>query len=160
MQEGKEQEVKTADQILTDIDKLSIADKLKVAYGLAVESNYRKGLAFASEFVMWLDGNGLANDMQSKSGRVDDLISILLATSKLIEAAMAEQARTELQVATEESQFGAELANEMHTFAMQVEKLAEDLTVDIAHYSAVLEGRRNNIHYTSDEGNNTPVAAG
>ena len=75
------------------------------------------------------------------------------AIATMAEGQLSNQASHELRIQTEETQWGAAIANALHDRALEIRKLAEEMVSLDAGYHAILLGRRcMRVEYQNAEG--------
>ena len=135
------------------IAAMSGEQKISLLYDRKKESFEKECREFGVGFVDGLTATSLINDVERGVSRREPLLGMMLASAYIYSNGTEAQARHELQTQTEDSQFGALLANEISDRAASIRHLVEECTKLESAYAAVILGRRElDIHYQSDEG--------
>lgn len=119
---------------ITDTSARSQYDKIKEVFW---ESSGRSGI----DCIDILEENGLVNSPSGFNSR-HHIAGWLTALSVINEEQLASQASHELRVGVEETQFGASIADGLHTLALSIKSDVERMRTLDSHYQAVLMGRR------------------
>ena len=105
--------------------------------------------------VDFMEYAGLINSSTKEPRRC--ITGWMLALSNLNEQQLSNQASHELRVQVEETQFGANVANELHSKALEIRTLCKEMLALDSYYSAVISGRKNmDVEYQDEEGNFIP----
>lgn len=108
----------------------------------------KKHSAYCIDFMEYA---GLVNSRESRGRRA--LTGWLFAMSVMSEQQLGRNTSHELRVQTEETQFAVSITDALHTKALEMRKLAEEMLALDAAYSAVLLGRRRfGIEYMNEDG--------
>ncbi len=122
-------------------------------YGVVKGLFIRKAREEAAIAIDYVDHLGIANDELHRKGNRERLLGWMMCLSCCYEMGSATQARSELQVVSEQTKFGADLANQIHSLALDIKGKMDDILHLEAAYCAVLHARKHyNTHYLNDDG--------
>ncbi len=124
-------------------------------YGVVKGLFIRKAKEEAAIAIDYVDNLGIANDETHRRGNRERLLGWMMCLATCYEMGSASQARSELQVVSEQTKFGADLANQIHSLALDIKGKVDDILHFEAAYCAVLHARKHfNTHYLNDDGEN------
>lgn len=144
------------EEAITSIQSMGAEDRRRMIYRMAVDTSIDHERTFHEYMWDWIEDNQVGRNQADGSARIEEIVGMLRISTLLFERVMSQQARRELQHLSENSQYGMKLADAMSSAALQLEKLSIDVSALTSHYSAVLEGRKQDIHFTDEEGTSVP----
>lgn len=140
------------EQAIESIQSMGVDERRRMVYEMAVGSSMDAENEFIRFFYQWMEDNQIGTCSATGTAKLEELISIIRVSTALLDAVTSKQARRELQHVSENSEYGMRLADAMNSAVLEMKRIADNTATLINHYSAVLEGRRQDIHFTDDEG--------
>ena len=156
LEERREDKKEMLRDLEQKIAELSKEEKDKVLWNVIVEDQYDRITTWALWTLDFLEKEGLVNNYETGTSDRKPALGMLKALAKLTSQSAATMARQELQVLSEETQFGSEIAQKISDATAEMDLIAEEIASYHCQYEAILSGRRRNIHYVDDEGSSKP----
>lgn len=135
---------------------LSNEERNKVLWDLIVEDQWDRIREWSLWCIDFMDSQGLVNNHETQTSDRKPALGMLVALTKMMAMSADSMARVELQVMSEGSEFGSQVAQEISDVANNLVTDAEALATLHCAYEAVLAGRRRNVHYIDTEGKTEP----
>lgn len=107
-------------------------------------------------FVDFADEHGLVNDYESGCGKTAPLVGIIIAASKMLQIQSEQMARQEMQVLTEESEFGMSVSSSLADQLAIINSSADAAASLASIYRGILSCRSMDHHITDEDGSNVP----
>jgi len=131
-------------------------EKLRVMTEIYRELFHQDVTDWSQAAVNVLEDLGI-NDEESYHSRLEIPLAFLRTCSVMLKYAFTEQNRQELQVLTEDTQFGADLSGAIYDDADAVVKIVEDIITHQTYYHAVLMHRKESkTHLINEDGDTKP----
>lgn len=157
--EEKTTEATTTDQLLEQIASLPSEEKHRLVYELTLEQELERISEWSSWCLDWLDKNEMVNNYERKTSDMAPSVGMLRTLSVLVNRCFESQARQEMQVMDEDTQWAVKLSDTIADLTTNLRNDAEHLAQLVGHYTAVLKGRRMGIHYLDETGRATEAKA-
>ena len=142
----------TAEDVKREVSNLSREDLYKLVFSSSGEDFFQSVKGHACKFLQFADDNSLINNYETGTSRRDVILGYLYAITKVLEMSTSEQARVEMQVQTEDTQYGMRLADNANNICRQLMNLSAELIENECQYNSVLFGRRAGVHFTDNDG--------
>ena len=151
-------QVKTPGDINELVSQMDAATKQKYLYDRAVECHFQNVKAETVSLLDWIDDNHYVNDIERGVSRRDRMLAMLQISALLLKQSCQVHARQELQCQNEVTQWGMKLSNTEDDLITYINESVQDLVTYDSHYTAVLDGRKRQVHYTDGEGSFLPFS--
>ena len=147
----------TESEVQKVVESIPQEKKMQYVYELSTEEMFDAIKLKSLEFIDYYEETSCVNDLERGVGKQESLVGVILVATKMLQQQAEGQARQEMQVLSEETQFGMQLSNSISDYAAAIHSAADQLATVTSHYSAVLNGRRMGWHFTDAEGNGIPI---
>ena len=138
-----------------ELRKLPLEERVKAEHEIAKEAFFTLVKERSVQGVDILEGLN-TNDYSTGQSRLEIPLGIAYGCISAAKMALEAQARTELQVSSERTQYGVQLATDSSDLISALEEGMRELIDVQCNYFSVLYGRRMNRHLLNDEGQVTP----
>lgn len=142
--------------VMEEVANLSYEEKMRMVFGTEGEKVFERIKKASVATLEFCEDHGLLNDYERQTFKRDEALGILRAVGKAYELSTESLARQELQAMSEQTQFGAKVANEINDLARELSQVLDELTHYDCLYAGILRGRQMNTHYLDDEGSCVP----
>jgi len=148
----------TIGDVAEAIAKLSDEDKSLAIYETVRTDNFDDVKGWSVHWLDYLEANNLVNDYRKGHSRLEPVLGMMLISTQLLKGAFETQARVEMQVQDEDTQFGMKIAEAIADRAITLQEMTNEMINLTTHYQSVLAGRRLGMHYQDDMGSTVPYA--
>jgi hypothetical protein len=131
---------------------MDTATKQKYLYDRQVECHFQSIKAESAALIDWIEDTSYVNDHNRGVSRRDRMLAMLQVSALLLQQSCQRHARQEMQCQNEMTQFGMKLSNTEDDLITYIAESIQDLVTHDCHYTAVLDGRKRQVHYTDSEG--------
>ncbi len=142
----------TIGDVAEAIAKLSDEEKAATIYDTVRGENFEEIRGWSVHWLDYLEANNLVNDYQRGYSRLEPVLGMMLISTQLLKQAFETQARIEMQVQDENTQFGMRIADAIADRAISIQETTDELINLTTHYQSVLKGRGLGLHYQDDYG--------
>ena len=142
----------SADELLRQVDALPEAERLKIVYELVSDAEWDRIKEWSVSIIDWIDSKGIVNKHSEQRSDLVPLVAMMHTASLLMKQTFAHQARLEMQHQNEDTQWGMQLADAVSDLSTNICEDAEKIASMVAHYAAVLHGRRIGVEYQDEFG--------
>lgn len=157
-EELKDVQGATIGDVAEAIAKLSDEDKSLAIYETVRTDNFADVKGWSVHWLDYLEANGLVNDYREGHSRLEPVLGMMLISTQLLKQAFETQARVEMQVQDQYTQFGMRIAEAIADRAITMQEMASEMINLTTHYQSVLAGRRLGMHYQDEMGSYIPYA--
>lgn len=146
----------TQEEVMREVGALEPDAKMQMVYALRTDEFFEDVKRESLHFIDWIDNNNIINDYARGCSRREPLIGMLRALAGMFAQSADVQARQEMQVMDQHTQYGMELAEDCATLGGQLVELVDQIITYSMHYQAVMTGRSMDVNYTDSEGAHVP----
>lgn len=148
----------TEEDVFREVSRLSPEQKMRMVYGTAMAQFVEDVQETSIQTLDFCIDNGLLNDHESKTFRRDQCLGILSCIAKTYLLSTEQATRQELQCMSEYTEFASRIAGATNTAANSMIALLEKLIQLDSAYTAILTGRKMNVHFINDDGDHEPFS--
>jgi len=145
----------TEDMTMGELRELPLEERIKAEHEIAKSAFFKLTRQRSLQGIDILEGLNV-NDYEGGNSRIEIPLGIALGCIKAMKMSMDNQARQEMQVSTERTAYGAELATASSDLLSALEAGMHELVGIQCEYFSVLYNRRLNRHLVNDAGDSTP----
>lgn len=146
------------DMTVGEYRELPEEEQHKVEHKVSTELFFRLAKDRAVQAIDILEGLGI-NDYENGYSRTEIPLGIAWGCIKALKISLDEQARAEMQVHTERTDYGSQLAAHSSDITDTLYKCIEELIATQCEYFSVLSNRKAKRHLLNDEGETIPYTA-
>ena len=146
----------TREDIAREVSRLPQKEKMEIVFALTRKDYYEAVQWWSMWLFDFIDAQNLINDYETGSSRREVVTGFLRTAAMLYQQSADDMSRAELQKQTADSQYAVKLSDEASMLADALNKLVSQIIQCDADYMAVLNGRKNNWHYTDGDGKGRP----
>ena len=143
------------DLTMGELEQLPLEERQKKEHEIAQEVFFELVKERSIQAIDILTGLG-TNDYEQGHSKIEIPLGIAWGCIHALKDVMEKQARTELQVQTERTEYGAKLANESSDLISAIHGGMAELIQSQCEYFSLLYNRRMNRHLLDSEGKTTP----
>ena len=143
--------IETEEDLRRELKRVSAGDKQKLLYAGEIYNFHEKVKDNALWFIDFCEHNEIVNNYIGGVSESERILGMLKSLTLMLSQVNANQARAEMQTLNSASQFGMQLSERLSELSEELKDIAEEMTTVHGHYTAVLSGRRAQVHYINDE---------
>ena len=139
-----------------EVSRLPQKEKMEIVCALTRKDYCEKVQWWSMWLIDFINAQNLINNHETGASRRELMTGFMRTTALLYQRSADDMSRAELQTQTADSQYAVKLSDEASMLADALNKLVSQIIQCDADYTAVLNGRKNNWHYTDGDGKGRP----